>query len=189
IRTKRKESWVKRLAYYAFYRLLARVSSIDIPLDSGDFCVMSRRIVDAINTLPERNRFIRGLRSWVGYRQIGLTYERSERYAGKSKYSLRKLFKLAFDGIVSFSYAPLQILTVTGFLFFIVSILASLITIYFKLFTSVYIPRGFPTTIITILFIGGINMLALGIIGEYIGRIYDEVKHRHQFVVESMLGV
>jgi len=189
IRTKRKESWVKRFAYYAFYRLLARVSNIDIPLDSGDFCVMSRRIVNAINTLPERNRFIRGLRSWVGYQQIGLTYERSERYAGKSKYSLRKLFRLAFDGIVSFSYAPLQILTVTGFLFFIVSIIASLVTIYFKLFTSVYIPRGFPTTIITILFIGGINMLALGIIGEYIGRIYDEVKHRHQFVVESMLGV
>lgn len=188
IRKNRKESSVKKAAYFLFYRLLNVVSNIKIPLDSGDFCVMNRKIVDILNKLPERNRFIRGLRSWVGYKQIGLEYDRDERFSGKSKYNIQKLFKLAFDGIFSFSYAPLQFLTFTGFSFFVLSILGSLMTVYFKLFTKIYIPQGFPTTIIVILFIGGINMLSLGIIGEYIGRIYDEVKRRAPFLIASTVG-
>jgi polyisoprenyl-phosphate glycosyltransferase len=188
IRTKRKDSWLRKTMYYFFYRLLKAVANITIPLDSGDFCVMTRRVVDIINQLPERNRFVRGLRSWVGFSQVGLTYERDKRYAGESKYNWSKMLKLAFDGIFSFSYIPLQILTWFGFSMFILSIIGSLLTVYFKLFTDVYIPRGFPTTIIVIMFIGGINMLALGIMGEYIGRIYDEVKQRAPYVVESTLG-
>ena len=189
VRTHRKEGIVKKSAYFLFYRILRKAANISIPLDSGDFCVMRKRVVDAINTMPERNRFIRGLRSFVGFTQVGLEYERDKRVSGKSKYTFRKLMRLAFDGIVSFSYVPLQILTVVGFLFFILSIAGSLATVYFKLFTSVYIPRGFPTTIITIMFIGGVNMLALGIIGEYIGRIYDEVKRRHPYIIESSMGI
>lgn len=189
VRTHRKEGFMKRISYFLFYRILRKVANISIPLDSGDFCVMRKRVVEAINTMPERNRFIRGLRSFVGFTQVGIEYERDKRVSGKSKYTFRKLMRLAFDGIVSFSYVPLQVLTVVGFLFFILSIVGSLVTVYFKLFTSVYIPRGFPTTIITIMFIGGVNMLALGIIGEYIGRIYDEVKRRHPYIIESSLGV
>ncbi|MFA6005475.1 MAG: glycosyltransferase family 2 protein [Patescibacteria group bacterium] len=189
IRKHRKENFVKRFSYFVFYRLLKTIASISIPLDSGDFCVMSSRVVSLLNTLPERNRFIRGLRSWVGFKQVGVAYDRDNRHAGNSKYTLHKMFKLAFDGIFSFSYVPLQLLTFAGFLFFVLSIVGSIITVYAKFFTSVYIPRGFPTTIITILFIGGINMLALGIMGEYIGRIYDEVKHRSPFIIESTLGL
>lgn len=189
IRRHRKETALKRLSYFLFYRLLKMVASISIPLDSGDFCVMSRRIVNVLNGLPERNRFIRGLRSWVGFRQVGIEYERDARHGGKSKYTITKMFKLAFDGIFSFSYIPLQLLTFAGFSFFILSIAGSIMTVYFKLFTQVYIPQGFPTTIIVILFIGGINMLSLGIIGEYIGRIYDEVKRRSPYVIESLLGI
>jgi len=189
VRTHRKESVLKRFSYFLFYRILRKVANISIPLDSGDFCVMRRRVVEAINTMPERNRFIRGLRSFVGFTQVGLEYERDARVAGESKYTFKKLIRLAFDGIVSFSYVPLQILTFVGFSFFVFSIIGSLVTVYFKLFTNVYIPRGFPTTIITIMFIGGVNMLALGIIGEYIGRIYDEVKRRHPYIIESSLGI
>ena len=189
IRRHRKENAIKRFSYFLFYRLLKLVANISIPLDSGDFCVMSKRVVTILNALPERNRFIRGLRSWVGFKQVGIEYDRDNRHAGKSKYTLHKMFKLAFDGIFSFSYVPLQLLTFAGFIFFVLSIIGSVVTIYVKLFTSVYIPRGFPTTIITILFIGGINMLALGVMGEYIGRIYDEVKHRSPYIIESMLGI
>ena len=189
IRTQRKDSWLRKTMYYLFYRLLKLMANITIPLDSGDFCVMTKRVVNLLNQLPERNRFVRGLRSWVGFSQTGLAYARDKRYAGISKYNMSAMLKLAFDGIFSFSYVPLQILTWAGFAMFLLSIFGSLLTVYYKLFTEVYIPRGFPTTIIIIMFIGGINMLALGIIGEYIGRIYDEVKQRVQYVIESTIGI
>ena len=188
IRRHRKESIPKRIMYYLFYRLLRLVANISIPLDSGDFCVMSRRVVLLLKNLPERNRFIRGLRSWVGFRQTGLTYERQGRMAGKSKYTLAKMFKLAFDGIFSFSYIPLQLLTWGGFIFLALAFFGIILTLYAKLFTDIFIPRGFPTTIIVILFIGGMNMFSLGIIGEYIGRIYDEIKQRQLYIVESKLN-
>ena len=189
IRTQRKDSWLRKTMYYLFYRLLKLMANITIPLDSGDFCVMTKRVVDILNQLPERNRFVRGLRSWVGFSQTGLAYARDKRYAGISKYNMSAMLKLAFDGIFSFSYVPLQILTWTGFVVFLLSIFSSLLTVYYKLFTDVYIPRGFPTTIIVIMFIGGINMLGLGIIGEYLGRIYDEVKQRVPYVIESTIGI
>jgi polyisoprenyl-phosphate glycosyltransferase len=188
VRRHRKEPVLKRLMYFLFYRLLKLVASISIPLDSGDFCVMNKRVVALLKSLPERNRFIRGLRSWVGFRQTGLEYERHGRLAGKSKYTLTKMFKLAFDGIFSFSYVPLQLLTWGGFIFLLTAFFGIILTLYAKLFTNIFIPRGFPTTIIVILFIGGLNMFSLGIIGEYIGRIYDEVKKRQLYIIESKHG-
>jgi len=188
IRRQRKESLVKKAMYFLFYRILRLVANIKIPLDSGDFCVMKRRIVLQLGELPERNRFIRGLRSWVGFHQTGIEYERQSREKGESKYTLTKMFKLAFDGIFSFSYFPLQLLTWSGFLFLVLAMLGIFLTLYAKLFTDIFIPRGFPTTIIVILFIGGMNMFSLGLIGEYIGRIYDEVKQRKIYVIESKVG-
>lgn len=189
IRKKRKENIFKKAAYLTFYRLLKSIANIDIPLDSGDFSVLSRRIVNAMNSLPERNRFVRGLRSWVGFKQTGLEYEREARYAGESKYNLRKLFKLAFDGIFSFSYVPLQAMFYLGLLSLVLSIIGSILAVYFRYFTTAYnrVP-GFATTIILIMFVGGLIMFAVGIMGEYIRRIYDEIKARPQFIVESTIG-
>jgi len=187
VRRDRKESWWLKSCYTAFYRLLSLVANINIPLDSGDFCVMNSRFADVLKSLPERNRFVRGLRSWVGFRQIGLEYDRAARFGGKSKYSLKKLFGLAFNGIFSFSYLPLQMLTAFGFIFFGLSLIFSLLVIYVRLFTSFFVP-GFATTIILILFTSGLNMLSLGLVGEYVGRIYDEVKQRPLYIVESKIG-
>ena len=189
IRKNRKENIFKKISYSLFYRLLKKVSSIDIPLDSGDFSVMNRRVVDAVNSLPERNRFVRGLRSWVGFKQIGLEYTRDKRLAGKSKYNLRKLFKLAFDGIFSFSYIPLQFMFYLGLISLLLSILGSIVAIYFRFFTTAYsrVP-GFATTIILVMFVGGLILFSVGIMGEYIRRIYDEIKARPQFIIESTLG-
>lgn len=189
VRKNRKESFLIKLTYSFFYRMLKLVANINIPLDSGDFCVMSRKIVQALNSLPERNRFIRGLRSWVGFKQIGFEYERMARSAGKSKYNLSRLFKLAFDGIFSFSYIPLQMMFFAGFLSLIISILGIIRAFYLKFFTASYsrVP-GFATTYILLMFIGGLILFAIGILGEYIRRIYDEVKRRPQYIIESKIG-
>lgn len=190
IRKNRKESFLKRAAYSLFYRFLRRVANIDIPLDSGDFCVMNQKVVRALNSLPERNRFIRGLRSWVGFKQIGLEYERDARAAGKSKYSFTKLIKLAFDGIFSFSYVPLQIMFYFGLISLFLSVLGTLFAIYNKFFTNNYVKvPGFATTIILVMFVGGLNMFALGLIGEYMRRIYDETKARPPYVIDDMIGI
>jgi polyisoprenyl-phosphate glycosyltransferase len=194
IRIKRKENALKRSAYYLFYRLLARLAPIKIPLDSGDFCLMDRVVVDRLNSLPERNRFIRGLRSWVGYRQIGVAYERQGRFAGEVKYTVRKLIRLAADGIINFSYRPLQIIAGFGFL----AAGLSFVTLVFMFVAWVFdfkirgisvsqLP-GYTSIILSVLFIGGIQLVSLGILGEYIGRIFDEVKQRPLFIVRSSIG-
>jgi polyisoprenyl-phosphate glycosyltransferase len=194
IRLKRKENALKRSAYYLFYRLLARLAPIKIPLDSGDFCLMDRVIVDRLNSLPERNRFVRGLRSWVGYRQIGVTYERQGRFAGDVKYTFRKLIRLAADGIINFSYRPLQIIAGFGFL----AAALSFVTLVFMFLAWVFdfkvrgisvsqLP-GYTSIILSVLFIGGIQLVSLGILGEYIGRIFEEVKQRPLFIVRSSIG-
>lgn len=189
IRTKRKETYLKRLAYDLFYRCLHFISNINIPLDSGDFCVMNKKVVAALNSLPERNRFVRGLRSWVGFRQIGITYERSGRLAGDSKYSFSKLMKLAFDGIFSFSYVPLQMMFVVGFIAINLSILATIWVIYQRFFTENYaqVP-GFATTVILVTFIGGVQLFSLGVVGEYMKRMFDEIKQRPQYIIDSTSG-
>lgn len=182
IRTSRKENFFKRVAYSGFYRLLKAVSNIDIPLDSGDFCVMTRRVVLTMRKLPERNRFVRGIRSWVGFKQTGLAYERAERHAGNSKYTFRKLLQLATDGILSFSYIPLRLMTFGGLFAFFMSIVGVFVALYLRLFTHTFVP-GFATTVVLLMFSGGLIMLGLGIIGEYIARIYDEVKQRPPYVL------
>lgn len=157
-----------------------------MPLDAGDFSAMSRRVVDLINGLRESDRFVRRLRSWVGFRQVGVPYERDRRYAGKPKYTLSKLLKLSLDGIVAFSYAPLRLIVALGFVISLASFLGILVLIY-RRFTDVYVP-GWVSMSIMLLFLGGIQLLTLGVIGEYIGRIYQEVKGRPLYVVDERLG-
>lgn len=187
IRKKRKENVFKRAAYHVFYRLLHKISDVDIPLDTGDFCVMDRAIVDLLNSMPERNRFVRGIRSWAGFRQMGMSYERDRRFAGEPKYTMTKLFKLAFDGLISFSKVPLRLASVLGFIVSGFSFIYAFGTFLQHVFTTTTVP-GYTTTIIMITFIGGIQLITIGIIGEYLGRIYDEVKQRPLFIVSEFVG-
>lgn len=186
LRKKRKEGLFKRFAYSTFYRLLKKISYIDIPLDSGDFSLIDRKVVDLLIKMPERNKFIRGLRAWVGFQQIGIEYERDKRYAGEPKYSLNKLLNLALDGLISFSYAPLKLATSFGFVVSGFAFFGAIFT-FIQRITIGTIP-GFATTVISILFLGGIQLMTIGILGEYIGRIYDEVKQRPLYIVEEIIG-
>ncbi len=187
IREQRKEGPLKRLAYLTFYRLLRRVAQIDIPLDAGDFCVMDRRVVDLLNSMPERNRFVRGIRSWVGFRQTGLAYERQARHAGKPKYTFAKLLYLALDGLISFSYLPLRMISLAGLT---VSLLSILIAIFYTIqrLTVGLNPPGFATIVVAIFFLAGVQLITIGVIGEYIGRIFEEVKRRPLYVVRQVWG-
>ncbi len=186
IREQRKESWFKRTSYAAFYRLMQRIANIEIPLDAGDFCIMDRRVVDLLVNMPERNRFVRGIRSWVGLDQVGLRYERGARYAGETKYSYSKLVALALDGLVSFSYVPLRIISTVGIGVSILSILLAIIYTIQKVFWGLS-PPGFPTTIVAIFFLAGIQLITIGVIGEYVGRIFEEVKRRPLYVVRQVI--
>lgn len=181
-RRKRKESLFKRMAYKSFYKILRFVSDIEIPLDSGDFCVMRRPVAENMLKLQERNPFLRGIRSWVGFKQIGIEYERKKRHAGESNYSLKGLFKMAFDGIFSFSYLPLRIITLAGGIGLSVSFLYFIFLVY-TYFNRGFDVKGFPTIILMILFWGSLQLLCLGIIGEYISRIYNEGKNRPHFIL------
>jgi len=190
VRTGRKESLFKKAAYAAFYRLLKSIANVDIPLDSGDFCVMSRRALDTLKSMPERNRFLRGLRGWIGFRQVGVEYERERRFAGDVKYTFSKLLKLAFDGLTSFSYVPLRLASILGLFMSFISFVAILIIFYLKFFTSATVPvPGWASVVVAILVLGGIQLVATGIIGEYLGRVYDEVKRRPLYVVQETLGI
>ena len=188
VRRRRKEMWAKVLAYKFFYWLLHRVSYLDIPLDSGDFSLMDRRVVELLATMPERNRFVRGLRTWVGLRQTGFEYERDARFAGESKYSFTKLMRLAFDGLVSYSFVPLRMVSNVGMLVSLSALAYMLYLLLARAFGDTTI-QGWTSTVVIVLFLGGIQLLSLGIIGEYIGRIFDEVKQRPQYVVSETLGV
>lgn len=186
IRTKRKESFLKRLAYSSFYRLLQRLSDIEIPLDSGDFGLMDRKVVNALLALPERQRFIRGLRSFVGFRQEGLHYERAGREAGKPKYTLKALIRLAMDGLISFSSAPLNLITYLG----LGSCATALMLIGWVLGRAIIgqkPPEGWASTMVVVLFFGSVQLLSLGIIGEYLRRIFLEVKGRPTFLIREVV--
>jgi dolichol-phosphate mannosyltransferase len=185
VRTKRKEHLLKRAAYSSFYRLLALVSDIDIPIDSGDFCVMDRKVVKALNDLPERTRFVRGLRTFVGYKQIGLEYARDARAAGKPKYTFRALMRLAIDGLVSFSTYPLRLAVYTGFA---TAFVASLLTawVLFDAIRTRTAPRGWASTLVIVMFLGSIQLVSVGIIGEYISRIFVEAKQRPAFIIARL---
>jgi dolichol-phosphate mannosyltransferase len=187
IREQRKEGWLKRSAYAAFYRLLARVAQIEIPLDAGDFCIMDRRVVDLLNGMPERNRFVRGIRSWIGLNQVGLPYERQGRYAGQPKYTVRRLIFLALDGLVSFSFLPLRVISVIGLIVSTLSIMLAL-GYLIQALTIGLSPPGFATLTVAIFFLSGIQLITIGVIGEYVGRIFEEVKQRPLYVVRRVTG-
>lgn len=195
IRQKRKEGVFKRMAYAVYYRLLKRISEVNMPLDAGDFCVMDRCVVEVLLAMPERNVFLRGLRAWSGFRQIGLRYERESRAAGQPKYSFRKLVYLAFDGIFSFSTLPLRLATWLGLAIVIPSFLGAVFVVFWRLSglsimgnTFESIP-GWASSTFILLFLGGIQLFVLGIIGEYLARIYKEVKSRPRWITQTTLGI
>jgi len=188
VRAKREgETWFKLFTAKVFYRLLRGVANIDIPVDAGDFRLMDRRVVFAMRQLREKHRFMRGLSSWVGFKQIGVEYERAERFAGETKYPFRKMLRLAMNAITSFSYLPLQLATYFGFTLAFLSLIGIILTIILRLSGSDAF-HGQATTLVSVLFLGGIQLIFLGIIGEYLGRIYDEVKDRPLYIVSRAYG-
>ena len=176
------ETWFKKATAALFYRLIYRITDVKIPLDTGDFRLMDRKVVDVLKNMPEHHRFIRGMVSWVGFRQIGVPYKRAPRFAGETKYPLRKMLKFALDAITGFSYFPLQLATYVGFVSAGVAIVAIPLVAALRL-TGSQAFYGQASTLIAVLFLGGVQLISLGILGEYIGRLYDEAKGRPLYVV------
>lgn len=188
VRKKRKESFIKRFFYNSFYRILKTMSDIYIPIDSGDFCVMKKHVVDNMLKLQEQNPFLRGIRAWVGFKQIGVEYERHARLEGQSGYTLKKLMKIALDGIFSFSTAPIRLITILGTIGFVFACAYSFNVIYHRLRGDIDV-KGFATLTIIISFFSSLILICLGIIGEYIVRIYDEVRRRPFTVIERTVNL
>ncbi len=182
-----KESWIKKLTASMFYKTMHKISPLDIPVNTGDFRIMSRQTVDAIKELRETQRFMKGLFTWVGFRQTGITYKRDARYAGKTKWNYRKLWNLAIEGITSFSYLPLQWAMYLGM---IVALISFVCGFYYVIKTLIYgnpVP-GYPSIMVMILFMGGVQLITMGIIGQYVGRIYTESKRRPLYFVRETKG-
>ena len=175
IRTRRKEDFVRKVLYVSFYRILRFLSHIDIPLDAGDCCAMRRCVVDALLQLPEANPFLRGIRAWVGFKQIGVEYERSARVKGRSGYSFRKYFDLALTGLIMFSYVPLRIATFLGISAAFISVLYTAAIIFYWLWKPFNVP-GYLSLVVILTFLGGVQLISIGIIGEYIARLNDNVR-------------
>jgi dolichol-phosphate mannosyltransferase len=188
VRVKRKATMFLQIAYKAFYRLFRAAAYVPIPLDAGDFSLLDRRVVNALNSLPESNRFLRGLRTWVGFRQTGVSYVRPERMFGRTTNSLMKNLGWARKAILSFSYAPLDLIAFLAIVMVGLSLLYIIVQIAVRLLAPQLVPSGFTTLIILILLMGGIQLLCLSIIGSYLAHIYDEVKRRPPFIVESILN-
>ncbi len=188
VRKKREgDSAFKKFTAWAFYRLLNSITGIAIPVDTGDFRLIDKKVVVSIRSLSERHRFLRGLVSWVGFKQIGVEYEREARFAGSTKYPLKKMLRFAFDAITSFSHVPLQMATFWGFIVSFIAFAASVFFLYLRFFTNNFEP-GFTSIILAILFLGGIQLITLGTIGEYLGRIYDEIKARPLYLIAEKFG-
>jgi dolichol-phosphate mannosyltransferase len=175
------------LCYFLFYRLQATLSDTRLPLDTGDFGLMSRRVVEQLRRMPEHHRYLRGLRSWVGFRQVGVPIERAQRLSGKSRYSMMKLLKLASDGIFAFSIVPLRAATMLGAVAITLSGSFAAYSLYAKIFLA-QSPRGFTALVFLITFLSGVLLFFLGIIGEYVGRIYEEIKARPLYIIRQVVG-
>lgn len=187
IRKNRKEKWLKRLAFKSFYYIQRKLSGIVTPMDAGIFSLMDRKVVLTLRRMPERNKYLSGLRAYAGFKQIGVFVERGPRYRGEPKVSVGKLFKLAFDGIFSFSTIPLKLATILGLVSAIVSFMIGLIGLYVKFVLGIeFLSWAYGLT--TTFFMGGVQLLSLGIIGEYIGRIYDEVRQRPYYIINEKIG-
>ena len=187
-RARAKESVWKRGFAFVFYRVLARLSDVEIPIDTGDFCLLDRSVVDVLNRMPERTRYLRGLRSWVGFRQVAVTFDRDPRFAGDVKYTFRKSFKLAISGIVSFSQVPLRLAMYVGLFAAFVALLMALLILYWRIFVPNSPLAGFTMILVAIFFLGAVQLVSIGILGEYIGRIYEEVKGRPLYTVAEVSG-
>lgn len=189
VKTRRKESWPRRVAFRGFYRIIRALSSeTDLPLQAGLFSLLDRRVVDELQRMPERNRYLAGLRSWVGFRQSSIEYERDARWSGAPRVSVARLFRLAFDGIFSFSNLPLRLATLLGLVVSLAAFLLMATILYLRLFTDRAI-LGWASLMTSILFLGGVILVTIGIIGEYTGRIYDEVKRRPMYIVAERVGI
>ena len=188
VHTNRKEGLLLRASYFLFYRLAAALSDLELPLGSGDFGLMSRRVVEQLRETREHHRYLRGLRTWVGFRQTGIEVEREARSAGESKYGARGLFKLAFDGIFAFSVLPIRLATWIGAFAVAGASLFGLYAVYARFFLD-QSPAGFTALILVIIFLAGVQLLFLGVIGEYVGRSYEEVKRRPVYVVGKTVGL
>ena len=178
------ESWFKLWTASLFYRLIYRITDVKIPVDTGDFRLMDRKVVNVLKQMKERHRFPRGMSAWVGFRQVGVEYNRAARFAGVTKYPFKKMIRLALNAITGFSYFPLQVATYVGFIAAVVSILAIPVVIYMRI-TGSGAFFGQATTLIAVLFLGGVQLISLGILGEYIGRLYDEAKGRPLYIVSE----
>jgi polyisoprenyl-phosphate glycosyltransferase len=187
VMTERPEGWLKRSTAHAYYWLLRKLASVEIPAAAGDFRLADRRVVEAFRAMPERNRFVRGMFAWLGFRQIAVEYAVPERFAGNSKYTLRKMIRLATDGLVSFSTAPLRLALDLGFVVSACAFLFGIATLITKL-AGVFLVPGWLTIVLVTSFIGGIQLIVIGVVGEYVGRIYDEVKARPLYLVRDLHG-
>jgi len=186
-RWRRKEPWALRACYFVFYRMMARLSDIQLPVDSGDFALMSRRVVDHLRSMPEHHRYLRGMRSWVGFTQSGLTVERSRRHSGSSKYGVMGLIRLASDGIFAFSIVPIRAAAICGVIATACSVAYALYSVFAKFYLHKS-PQGFTALILIFTFLSGVLLFFLGVIGEYVGRIYEETKARPLYIVSRTAG-
>ncbi len=188
VRQKRKESYVKKISYSVFYKILKKISDTEIQLDSGDFCVMKKNVVVNMLKLQEKNPFLRGIRAWLGFKQIGVEYERSARVQGESGYTLKKLLKIAKDGVFSFSNVPIRLITILGSIGFCFAVIYSVYIIY-QSFVNLIPVKGYASLTVIISFFSSLILICLGIIGEYIVRIYDEVRNRPFSVIEETINI
>jgi polyisoprenyl-phosphate glycosyltransferase len=186
---RQREGPAKKLFAYLFYRVLRVLTDVDIPADTGDFCLMDRKVVDVLNALPERGRYLRGLRAWIGFRQTAVPFEREPRFAGEVKYTFRKSFGLAVNGIVSFSRVPLRLATYLGLLVAGFALLMIMLVLYWRIFHPAAPLIGYTIITAAIFFLAAVQLLCLGILGEYIGRVYDEVKGRPIFTLKEVSGI
>lgn len=185
---RKQESWFKRFMAYSFYRILRRLADVNIPADTGDFCLMDRRVIDILNQMPERNRYIRGLRAWVGFQQTAVRFERDPRYAGEVKYTFRKSLALAINGLVSFTKVPLRLSTYIGLVAAAIALLMALLILYWRLFQLNSPVTGFTIIAMAMFFLGAVQLISIGILGEYVGRIYEEVKGRPLYTLAEVAG-
>lgn len=189
IRRRRKRSFIHRFLYASFYRVLANMTDVEMPSDAGDFCVMRRCVVDVLNAMPENNRYLRGMRAWVGFRQVGVEYERDARFADESGYSFKKYFALASNAIFSFSYKPLKYVSMMGVVVALVSFLAAIYLVYLKMSGHGPDVSGWVSLLVSILMLAGVQLISIGILGQYLMRIYDEVKKRPTYVVRQQVNL
>jgi dolichol-phosphate mannosyltransferase len=181
------ETFFKKLTARWFYRIINALSAVDLPMDTGEFRLIDRKVCDAVNRLQEKNRYMRGLVSWVGFKQVAVEYVREERFAGETKYPLKKMMAFAMDAITSFSYKPLKLATTLGFVISFLGFVYTLVVIYQRLFTDTTV-TGWSSTVGIILFTQGIVLVILGMMGEYIGRIYEEIKNRPTYIIREIIG-